>query len=354
MIVLLVLLLLAAIAGIVRPYIKGVKRWQFAIAAVVVFFSIGVIAPKGNKSPEKPTVAAAPATMPAKPFLSIEPKVLDAHRVQLTIGTNLPMPIKVATSIDLHGQKPDDTYIGYSEFVTLTGANTVAVLDTSKADKPLPAAEYDATVDFFPKWGAEGNDLAKGAPQLHAEKQFQLKASGGSAKDAVLLRDRQRWVMENVNAKSPWSKVTFERRLGKSEKGRSDLSHLHDAYYFPGADMTLLVNRLQNQVTTWKMGHAIVPPNASKADFERRGLKWPLTVSAGYLGCEGSAVWFATPDGTTYAVNGAASGRYKPIEPIWSADQKMMGELKAAGAGRGPTLRINIGDLIEEGRKLCS
>ena len=79
--------------------------------------------------------------MPAKPFLSIEPRVLDAHRVQLTIGTNLPMPIKVATSIDLHGQKGTDTYIGYSEFVTLTGATTVAVLDTSKADTFDQAAE---------------------------------------------------------------------------------------------------------------------------------------------------------------------------------------------------------------------
>jgi len=298
--------------------------------------------------------SASPTTMPAKPFLTIEPKVLDAHRVQLTIGTNLPMPIQVATSIDLHGQKDTDTYIGYSEFIALTGASTVVVLDTSKSDKPLPAANYDATVDFFPKWGAEGNDLAKGGPKLHAEKEFKLTGSGGSAADATQLNERQRWVMENVVMHMPWNKATFERKLGKAEKGRSDLSHLHDAYYFPGADMTLLVNRLQNQVTTWKKGNAIVPPNATKAEFERRGLKWPLSVNAGYLGCEGSGVWFATTDGTTYAVNGAAHGRYKPIEPIWLADQKMMRELKAAGASGGPTLRVNIGDLIQEGLKLCS
>lgn len=350
----LVLLLLTAVVGIFRPYIKGARRWQFALAALVIFFTIGVVAPRSGNSPGKSAVAASPAAMPAKPTLSIEPKVLDAHRVQLTIGTNLPMPIKVATSIDLHGQKGTDTYIGYQQFVTLTGPSTVAVLDTSKAAKPLPAADYDATVDFFPKWGAEGNDLAKGTPRLHAEKVFKLAGSGGSPKDAALLNERQRWVMENVIVNTPWNKASFERRLGKAEKGRSDLSHLHDAYYFPGAGMTLLVNRLQNQVTTWKMGNAIVPPNATKADFEGRGLKWPLSVSSGYLGCDGDAVWFATLDGTAYAVNGTAHGRYEPIEPIWLIDQKMMGELKAAGAGGGPTLRVNIGDLIQEGRKLCS
>ena len=308
----------------------------------------------GSGNTTNPNESASPTTMPAKPFLTIEPKVLDAHRVQLTIGTNLPMPIKVATSIDLHGQKGTDTYIGYSEFVTLTGTSTVAVLDTSKADKPLPDADYDATVDFFPKWGAEGNDLAKGGPQLHAEKQFKLTGSGGSAADAARLNERQRWVMETVVTNMPWNKATFERKLGKSEKGRSDLSHLHDAYYFAGADMTLLVNRLRDQVTTWKMGNATVPPNATEAEFQGRGLKWPLSVNAGYLGCEGSAVWFATPGGVTYAVNGAAHGRYKPIEPIWLTDQKMMNELKAAGASGGPTLRVNIGDLIQEGLKLCS
>ncbi|HEX8300156.1 hypothetical protein [Sphingomonas sp.] len=354
MVGILVLLWLAAIAGVAYPYIWGSRRWQFAIAAALIGITIGAVAPKDGKSSETAIETASPRTMPAKPFLSIEPKALDAHRVQLTIGTNLPMPIKVATSIDLRGQKPTDTYIGYSEFITLTGASTTVVLDTSKSDKPLPAGDYDATVDFFPKWGAEGNELAKGAPQLHAEKQLKLAGSSGSAADARQLNEHQSWVMENVAMNMPWSKASFERRLGKSDKGRSDLSHLHDAYYFPGADMTLLVNRLQNQVTTWKMGNAILAPNATKAEFEKRGLKWPLSAEAGYLGCDGNAVWFATADGTTYAVNGAAHGRYKPIEPIWSIDQKMMRELKAAGAGGGSPARINIGDLIQEGLKLCS
>jgi len=93
-------------------------------------------------------------------------------------------------------------------------------------------------------------------------------------------------------------------------------------------------------------------PNATKADFERRGLKWPLTVEQGTLGCEGDAVFFGH-DGTQYAVNGAASREYAPIEPIWRYDDKMNNELAAAGAGNGPKLRVNIGDMISEGLKLC-
>ena len=347
MIGVLVLILLATVAGIVYPYIKGSKRWQFVIAALLIFTAIGAVAPENSTSP------ASPAKMPEKPFLSIEPKVLDAHRVQLTIGTNLPMPIEVATSIALHGQKGSDTYIGYSEFVALTGASTVVVLDSSKADKPLPSADYDATVSFYPNWGAEGNAVAKNAPELHAKKEIKLTGSGGSIGDAELLNERQMWVMENVVMHMPWDKAAFERRLGKLEKGPSDLSHLHDAYYFPGADVTLLVNRSLHEVTTWRKGNAIVPPNAIKADFERRGLAWPLSVNAGYLGCDGNAVWFATLDGVAYAVNGVADRRYKRIEPIWLANQKMMAELKAAGASAGSTIRIDIGDLIQEGLKLC-
>ncbi|NJR79161.1 hypothetical protein [Sphingomonas corticis] len=35
------------------------------------------------------------------------------------------------------------------------------------------------------------------------------------------------------------------------------------------------------------------------------------------------------------------------------AGSRMMGELRVAGSRNGPTVRINIGDLIQEGRKLC-
>jgi hypothetical protein len=295
------------------------------------------------------TIASVANGAVTKPFLTMEPKALDAHRVQFTINTNLPFPIKISAGIDLKGQKPDDIYIGYYDFFTLTGPKTTVILDTSKSNKPLPAATYNATVEFHPNWSE--NVAVKGVPKLHAEKQFQLIGSGGSAADTVRLNERQRWVISNVAQDTHWNRAAFEQRLGKSIKGRSVLSHLHDAYYFPGAGMTMLVNRTENKVTTWEKGNSIAPPNATKSDYERRGLKWPLSVDAGYLGCDGSAVWFATLEGATYAVNGVALSRYKPIDPIWLPDKKLM---ESVGVHGGPTVRISIGDLVEEGLKHCS
>ncbi len=54
-------------------------------------------------------------------------------------------------------------------------------------------------------------------------------------------------------------------------------------------------------------GCADPEPNATRAGFEAKGLKWPLTVDSGTLGCDVNAVWFETADGRRYGVNGTAS-----------------------------------------------
>lgn len=95
-----------------------------------------------------------------------------------------------------------------------------------------------------------------------------------------------------------------------------------------------------------------VSPNATRKDFEARHLKWPLTVDAGTLGCEGKAVWFEA-DGKRYAVNGAAASRFAAIDPIWAYDEKMATDLRGAGAPDIAPVRISIGDLIDEGLKRC-
>ncbi len=48
-----VLLLLAAIVGIIKPYVAGMKRKHFAILAVIFFVAVGVSAPKTNTSDDK-------------------------------------------------------------------------------------------------------------------------------------------------------------------------------------------------------------------------------------------------------------------------------------------------------------
>jgi Protein of unknown function (DUF2511) len=76
----------------------------------------------------------------------------------------------------------------------------------------------------------------------------------------------------------------------------------------------------------------------SRADF---GRDWPLTVKSGTLNCEGAGAVTFTTNGTTYAVNGLASGmdQWPEIDAIW------------ADASGG--LKKNIGPLIDRGLKLC-
>lgn len=229
-------------------------------AALALSLSCGCKERTAKQPVTNETVTVAPEPSPGvkpEPSLSVSPRALDSHRVEFTITTTVPLPIKVATSIDLEGQKDSDTYIGYQgEFLTISQPITKVILDTAKADHPLPAAHYVASVDFFPKWGAEGNPAAAKLPELHATHIFKLGGGGGTRASAELQRTRQKWVMENVSVNEPWDPGRFENALGGLEKGPSDLSRLHDAYYAPGADMTLIVNRVRKTVSVWRMGRA--------------------------------------------------------------------------------------------------
>jgi hypothetical protein len=76
--------------------------------------------------------------------------------------------------------------------------------------------------------------------------------------------------------------------------------------------------------------------------------EWPLTVNKGVVHCDGSggvgAVIFRAPDGTDYAVNGAAKTArpdLPKIEAIWQKDPAV------------PGTRINIGPVIDKGLELC-
>lgn len=52
-------------------------------------------------------------------------------------------------------------------------------------------------------------------------------------------------------------------------------------------------------------------------------------------------VWVETDDGKTWQVNGAASAYHQAIQPIWKKRTDF------------PSLRVDIGPLIQEGLALC-
>lgn len=50
MAVLFVIIMLAALVGVFKPYVSGIKRWQFGAAAFAAFVLVGVFAPKEGAS----------------------------------------------------------------------------------------------------------------------------------------------------------------------------------------------------------------------------------------------------------------------------------------------------------------
>lgn len=176
--------------------------------------------------------------------------------VDLTITTNIPLPIEVMASVNLSGQAPEDIAIGYSERVTLTAPTTSIRIETANGREPLPAGDYDAEVAFYPRWGAEDNPGALRAGEQRGAARVNLAGSGQSSAAADLENRRQAWVMDNVFVHTPWDEDQFVRELGPYERARSELNN-HDAYYFPGADMTIFVNRTRQDVGIWRIGREV-------------------------------------------------------------------------------------------------
>jgi hypothetical protein len=223
---------------------------KFALACGLALFSQVACSPAPTAPPAKPE--EAPASR--KSEIDFQATALPDRKVQFVITTNIPTPVQVMASINLAGQKDDDIWIGHSDKVTLTGPTTTFVLDTSVAQRELPDADYEAEVSYYARWGAEGNPAAEGYPDVKATKTLKLGGGGLTRTAAVRRAELQQWVMLNVIMHTPWDREGFKEKLGRSEKSPSTMSHLHDAYYYPDADMTLLVNRLLGEVTTWRKG----------------------------------------------------------------------------------------------------
>ncbi len=120
--------------------------------------------------------------------------------------------------------------------------------------KALPKGSYDAGVIVGPKWD-ENKSIASLPKNLEAQRTITLFS--GPARAFAQRRDNlQRWVLEDVFPDAPWNEEKFKAKLGRYQKSVSTRSPLVDAYYFPEADMTLIVSRVSHVVLTWRAGHA--------------------------------------------------------------------------------------------------
>ncbi len=120
--------------------------------------------------------------------------------------------------------------------------------------KALPDGYYDADVIVGPNW--EENKTIASFPSGFEGKQTIHLRSNRTRASVEHQNELQKWVIDYVPSDAPWNEQAFKSRLGPYEKSASILSPMHDAYYFPEADMTLIVNRVQQQVAIWRVGHA--------------------------------------------------------------------------------------------------
>jgi len=61
------LLFVAAVVGIFKPYINGAKRWHFTVAAVISFFLVGAFAPTGPTNEKQSAVVRTEAVADGAP-----------------------------------------------------------------------------------------------------------------------------------------------------------------------------------------------------------------------------------------------------------------------------------------------
>lgn len=90
-----------------------------------------------------------------------------------------------------------------------------------------------------------------------------------------------------------------------------------------------------------------------RSTFAEEDRLWPFAVDDGQLHCEDGLVYFQTPTGETYGLNGPAieSGEYAPPDPIWldapqADDEDGAGEADLSG-------KAPLDDVIELGEQEC-
>lgn len=231
------------------------KKFFLMTAAVLVAVILGALL-SSKEDGKSDVVEPLAQVQPIEYKITVSAATASPYSVDMLIKTNIPLPVEVMASISIKNQKPTDTYIGSSKKIKLIDAEQKITLDGESEN--LPAGEYLVEVTFYPRWGAtEGPKEAKEIKEeILGVANVSLSGSGEN-KSQVDRRNRaQKWVMENVIIGTPWNEGQFVEELGAFSKTKSDIN-LHDAYYFPESDMTIIVNNFKNSVKIWRMGKAL-------------------------------------------------------------------------------------------------
>lgn len=92
----------------------------------------------------------------------------------------------------------------------------------------------------------------------------------------------------------------------------------------------------------------------AREDFEAHGTRWPLTVDHGHVVRSDDGIYFRSPDGVIWALNGPAHEYCQDIEPIHQVDTQVRDAVVAAGGNPSQTAipRISLAPLTRIGRDL--
>lgn len=231
------------------------KRALFIIVVLIASLALYVFHGDGGAPINQDTGGPVTNEESIDYYISVQATPTSAYVVSMDVTTNLPLPVEVMASISAVGQAPTDTYIGTSRRFTLLEPEQNIVIN-GRSDH-LPSGAYTAEVTFYPRWGAEHSpDRAQNiSREVIGSTEVILSGSGESREHADRRNISQRWVMDHVSIGTPWNETQFVQRLGQFERSSSTLN-LHDAYYFPDTDMTIIVSRVNNTVAIWRMGEA--------------------------------------------------------------------------------------------------
>lgn len=199
---------------------------------------------------------AVPSSPPGGYKISAEPAVLPSGSVHVAIKTNIPGEIEVMANLSLHGQKDEEVWIGKDEKVRISKGSG----EVTFATDDLPKGQYDVEVDFYPRWGfKDAPSRATGITKnLITISSVSLTGNGTSSADTQFKKNNQKWVMEHVATGDPWHPSDWTNKFGDYRELSVDRFNpkIIKAYYFPRIDMTVIVNTLKGEISTWRLGEA--------------------------------------------------------------------------------------------------
>ncbi|MGE0083313.1 MAG: hypothetical protein AB7S75_02725 [Desulfococcaceae bacterium] len=197
-------------------------------------------------------------------WIKVKPSVTGPFTVDVEIQTNIQEPAIFSLSLEIEGQKPNDTFIGTGIIkVPIADGKGRATIDGTKNVFPfgsrLPSGNYNVEASFHPLW-SENRATASNLgirDSIKGKSVVNLGASGATADSVMKKAEGQKWVMMNVHSNMPYDQNAWEVKFGTWQeveyRGEGNPNILK-MYYFKSIDMTLMVNALKQEILTYRMG----------------------------------------------------------------------------------------------------